>query len=123
MVFFGQNRIYKNLALRLKKTQLNIISPDSKSRYCSGGNVLAFAINYVGKDMNVCPIGLFQSPELMAQIFIHEGAHLVTGGDECKATVIETVAMLQSDIPVALANGYWEQCKTAKFINKVQSLL
>jgi len=121
--YFAQNRIYHNLATRLKRTQLNIMPPDSKNRYCAGGNVLDFAVNYVGKDMNVCPIGLFQSPELMAQIFIHEGAHLVAGGDECKATVIETVAMLQSDTPVALANGYWEKCKTADFIKKVQSLL
>lgn len=121
--YFSENRVFKNLALRLKKTKLKIIPPTSKNRICSSGNVMAFAVNYVGTDMNVCPIGLFQSTELMAQIFIHEGAHLVAGGDECKATLIEILSMLQSEVPTALANGYWERCKISDFINKVRKTL
>ncbi|GAB4024018.1 MAG: hypothetical protein Fur0010_27320 [Bdellovibrio sp.] len=117
--FLNQNAVFKSVATHLERAHLRMIEPGVKNKYCSQG-VMAFAINYIGDSMNVCPIGLFQSKELLAQIFIHEAVHLAAGRNECKATMIETMAMHFSNQSEALKNGHWETCKTEEILEKVR---
>lgn len=116
--FLNQNTVFKRVATRLESVSYRLIEPGTRNKFCGEG-AMAFAINYIGDSMNVCPIGLFQSKELLAQIFIHEASHLVIGGNECKATIIETMAMQFAPFEEALKNGYWDTCHTEDLIAKV----
>lgn len=50
--------------------------------------------------------------ELLAQIFIHEAVHLLSGysGDECAATAVEVYAMERSGEGLASDNAYMADC-------------
>lgn len=119
--FLNQNNVFQRVSDKMKRVTFRMIEPGQGNRFCGEGNVMAFAINYVGDTMNICPIGLFQSKELLAQIFIHEASHLVIGGNECHATIIETIALHFSDFSEALQNGYWEKCNTNELLQKVKA--
>lgn len=117
--FLNQNKIFERVANRLDKVSFRYYEPGIKNKFCTEG-VMAFAINYVGDSMNVCPIGLFQTKELLAQVFIHEATHLDAGGNECKATIVETISMHFAPFHEALKNGYWKTCETEALLEKVR---
>ena len=46
----------------------------------------------------------------MAQILIHEAAHVHGMGDECDATSVEIATMTKTSAGLQFKNGYWKQC-------------
>lgn len=78
-------------------------------------NTLAFVILKGGKPLQtiyLCANAIenYSAGKSMAQILIHETAHLAGFSDECDATTIEVGAMLFSGEGLAFRNAYMEKC-------------
>lgn len=118
---YTQNRIIQNVLNRLKMTKLEVIDPSSSHRFCTRG-VMAFTLNNIGKSIIICPQSIQLDIDQLAQIIVHEAAHLVMGGNECLATQFEVIVMASSPTSIIHRNGYWEQCQTQAFVEKLRDL-
>ncbi|WP_155897027.1 hypothetical protein [Bacteriovorax sp. BSW11_IV] len=116
--FIADNAIFKRLHSRLAKANMIIELPHDKLRFCDE-NTMAYAFGHIGNNVYLCLRALKQPIEIVAQIIIHESAHFVVGTNECRATNLEVLAMMNSDLPYAIKNGYWDRCKILRFQQRV----
>lgn len=72
--------------------------------------VLAFVMSNHPNTIHVCPRAAAADPKSLAQVLIHETAHVVGIHDECKATATEVTAMRGSGANLAFKNGYMKRC-------------
>lgn len=120
--FIGNNVIFKRLHSRLAKANIIIELENDKLRFCDE-NTMAYAFGHIGNNVYLCLRALEQPIEIVAQIIIHESAHFVVGANECRATNLEIIALMNSDLPYAIKNGYWDRCKIQKFQQRVSRFM
>ena len=102
--------IFSNVQGKLGRTTVTWPSRGQNFKAC-GANVLAFVIRGVNK-IHLCAQVAHGNPSVnyMAQILIHESAHLALYWDECDATRVEVNAMRSSGAGLAFRNGYMTRC-------------
>lgn len=103
----------------LQSAELKIARSNKTYSACQSSNVLAFVkANEIAirKRIYICKRTLkhYARPQEMAQILIHEGAHLVKIFNECLATHNEYVAMVMGAKKLAFHNNYMEPCNIIK---------
>lgn len=104
-------RDLQRLRARLARIPIHVPDPGRDFEDCGGAD-LAFLDNAPGRASAIylCAAALgTRLDEDIAQVLIHESAHLIVGSDECAATGLELQAVdLGGGRP--FANGYCEQC-------------
>ncbi len=75
--------------------------------------ILAFVLSIAGVPQNriyVCSRTMIEESPFIAQVLIHEAAHLRGYSSECDATKVEVGAMRHSGRGLVFRNGYMEKC-------------
>lgn len=117
--FIYDNSLFKKMAFRLKNVTFLYEQLDKRLPYCDE-KTIAFSVGSIGKEIVMCRAAIGWPMSVLVQVIIHETAHLVLGGDECRASAVEVISMMNSDFSYAMKNGYWDQCKTQDFFDRVK---
>ncbi|MBI5631562.1 MAG: hypothetical protein HY921_11845 [Elusimicrobia bacterium] len=108
---YSSAQIFNNVYSSLYSTLISWPNPGYEFRGCKEGT-LAFVLS--GTNMiYLCSrsvYGSYSGSHSLAQILIHESAHLTGYWNECDATVVEVAAMRFSGEGLAFQNGYMRQC-------------
>lgn len=104
------NPVFKGVRRALGRATIKWPRPGMDLRGCKD-RVLAFVIPFV-PTIHLCAGAVYgvYGEKGMAQILIHESAHVARHFDECDATRIEVNAMRMADEGIAFRNGYWQRC-------------
>ena len=103
--------IFGNVQGRLRGTTVTWPNSGQDFRACSA-NTLAFVIRGINKIHLCARVARGSvSENYMAQVLIHESAHLAQYLNECDATRVEVNAMRTSGAGLAFRNGYMTQCR------------
>ena len=102
-------KVYEETYLNLRSAQIAWPSGDQTFRGCKE-KTLAYA--YIGgpKRIYLCRLSYEFNEKGLAQILVHESAHLQGYKDECDATFIEVGAVRWAGEDLAFKNAYWDSC-------------
>lgn len=103
--------LFMTVKSRLDNTSIYWPNPGYDYKACDEGTI-AFTFKGETKQIWLCQLALeeFIAEKSMAQVLIHESAHLTGFHKECDATTIEVGAMVLSDEGLAFENAYMKKC-------------
>ncbi len=104
---------YRKMVLYLYTA--NIHTPPSGQNFSEcKADTLAYVLPYKPDDIYICSTLLGQPSLLVAQVLVHESAHLIGVHDECQATTFEFFAMKAAGLSL-LNRSYADQCGLSIF--------
>lgn len=78
---------------------------------CRSDDYLGYVDGSLTSTIFICKTTLTKKPDYIAQVLIHESAHLAGEIDECRTTRWEVLAFRMAGLPLTHENGYMEHCK------------
>ena len=93
----------------LQSAPLNVPPDGSDFQNCDAGK-LAYTAPTISNGIYICNLLQSQGSLYIAQVLIHESAHLAGYPNECDATTIEMAAMNASGVGLVMRNAYMDGC-------------
>ncbi len=103
--------LFRMVEAALKAAKINAPARGKDLKGCQEDlSILAFVKVKSPKTIHLCSRAVKTNKKQLAQVLIHESAHVIGIHDECEATRVEVAAMRLSGATLAFENGYMEHC-------------